>query len=260
MIFSKCWITFPVYLIRFNVTARHLICLLLFAAANLVSAEEFIIGVNDSYATSVGKERVTQLFEVMYKPLGITPSVQYYPSKRGLRFANRGEIDAEAGRVLSVAEEYAELIVIPEPMIKHDVGYFCLVKANCKRSNEIIYGLTTGFVAGQKYCDNNQFRCISNQGAGFSVTMLANGAIDALIGSLTSTANAICKSKIERAYYRSEKQLEIASFHLINKRHKEKVTALKASIKAMHERGDFVRFVAENSQLDPNCNAELVKL
>lgn len=224
------------------------------------STDAFIIGVNSAYEDSENTEIIETLLHTLYAPLGITPKILFLPSKRGLQLANQFQIDAEAGRVLTVANEYENLVVVNEPMLDHPVYLFCLKKDNCKKDPALLYAVIGGFQAAYGYCDKYQLKCFYENSFSFMVKMLESGAADVLIGSKKLLTSNLCNSEVGTVFYRQEDDLKIISFHLVNSTHKDKVAKLETSIKSMHQNGHFDAFVQFNNQTPTHCATEFVAL
>lgn len=219
-----------------------------------------MIAINNAYATGENKEIVETLFKTMYAPLGIEPKVSFYPSKRGLQMANQGAVDAEAGRVPLVAKRYADLLMVPTPMIEHQVAYFCLTEKKCQKDTQLRYAMITGFQAGNEYCQKHGLTCLYDQSQTFLSNALTNQAVDALIGGKVSSLSLLCRKGLKKVYYRLATDIEIVSYHLINKRHADLIEPLSSSIEAMHGSGAFDRFVAQGSSLPKKCDIQLIPI
>ncbi|WP_026374913.1 hypothetical protein [Aestuariibacter salexigens] len=240
---------------------RFFICFtLIFFLGNAkhLFAKPFEIAVNDSYSAKVGKSEITALFAHMYAPLGITPTVNFYPSRRGLQLANEGLLDAEAGRIPDVISLYPNLIAVPEYMIEHQGAFFCKDARLCKKQKDHAYAIIRGYRGGKSYCESQRLICLFDATPDFLRSALVNGAIDAIIGSKTTTLNLLCESGIRTVYFRNEERLKLASYHVLHKRHEDKIDLLAKSIKDMREQGVFDAFVAKSSALPEGCVIELI--
>ncbi len=220
----------------------------------------YVIGINDTYMHAVGAERIQALFDQMYRPLGIQPQIQFFPSRRALQKANRGELDAEAGRVKRVAEEYQNLLMIPEAMIRHEVGFFCLREALCQKGGEFRIGMIRGFRFGPHYCAEYGLNCLFDESHALLVSALQKRAIDSIVGSKTSTLHMLCRQGVKQVYYREEPDANVLSFHLVNKRHADKIDALSASIRAMHAEDVFTEFDQQNAKIPAGCEMQVKHL
>lgn len=222
--------------------------------------QAYVIGINDTYMHAVGKQRIQELFDEMYAPLGIQPELRFFPSKRALQMANRGDIDAEAGRVTLVAAQYKNLLVVPEAMIRHEIAFFCLQQRHCQKGPDLRIGMIRGFRFGPHYCKQFGLDCLFDQSHGVLVSALQNNAIDVIVGSRTSTLHMLCKQGISEVYYRPEPDAEVLSFHLVHKRHQDKVEAISASIRVMHKKGLFLAFDKRNAKLPDACDMQVIPL
>ncbi|MEW9799080.1 hypothetical protein [Alteromonas sp. CYL-A6] len=228
--------------------------------ADRLSPDNYVISVNSFYGRGEVKAVTETLFTTMYAPLNITPQFRYFPSMRGLQAADRFETDAEAGRVPEVAQQYPNLLAVPEPMIQHEVYWFCTRESQCRWDNEQLYAVPGGFHAARKYCESHQLNCLFEHELPFMASLLSNRAVDALIGNKKLLMNYFCQSDQSRVYYREVPDLHVVSYHLVNVRHQDKIPALAASIKRMHERGDFTRFVAFLDEEPAQCSTAFIAL
>lgn len=223
-------------------------------------AADYVISVNYAYAEPPRKEAVKTLFNAIYAPLGIKPSVQFLPSKRGLFLANTKQVDAEAGRTLKVAAQYPNLVVVPESLITQQTLYFCLKKADCAKSETLRYALIRGFEAGKAFCDINGLDCLYEQSPTFLSTAFATGAIDTLIGSHSSAAQLLCQSELEEVFYRVESSLDVVSYHLIHKSHNSKVEKLAEAIRRVKQNGILDQFVTTTTTIPKACPITFLKV
>ena len=157
---------------------RVVFSLLLLVSSGLLGAREsesqqsFVIAVNNAYSDDISRSMIEALFTTMYAPLGIQPIFQYLPSRRGLQSANRFEVDAEAGRVLSVAKQYPNLVTINAPMVEHHVYLFCLEAQHCEKSPDTLYAVVGGFQAAYQYCERHGLDCLFEHSLSFMGQLL----------------------------------------------------------------------------------------
>lgn len=236
------------------------ICLLLLCVSFKANTTGYKIGVNNAYSTQSVRQEVQILFNSIYAPLGITPELHFLPSRRGLFLANNNKLDAESGRVLNVAKEYENLLVVPEPLIQHDIMHFCKDRQHCMKAKNVRYALINGFEGGKQYCENNKLVCLSDQSPSFLAIAFANGAVDSLIGSKVTASLLLCQSGVTKVYFRTVPDLEVVSFHLVNKKHGDKLEELAQSIKELKQNGLVQKFVSATSKLPANCNVAFVDL
>lgn len=245
-------------LMRFLVAFATALCCVLSSSAS--EQDAYIIGVNDAYADPQSRAIIKRLFDDMYAPLNIVPELRFYPSRRGLQLADRLENDAEAGRVLTVAEQYSNLLVVPAAMLAHEIYFFCIDSERCDRSQDNLFAIVGGFEAGKTYCDKFGLECFFDQSLSFLKTALTNGAVDILVGSQPTVLNLFCQSDVEQIYVRRETAMDIISYHLINRLHADKVPVLQASIERMHEEGGFTEFKRHITQLPATCGIDVIEL
>ena len=245
----------------FRVTVSvFLVILVALAGINGARAEQYVIGLNKAYDNRESRVLIENLFITMYAPLGISPDMQFFPSRRGLKLANDFEIDAEGGRALSVAAQYENLHTVDVPMIDHAVFMFCLEPGLCKKRNGGPIAVIGGFQAARPYCTKYRLDCVFEANHKFMGKMLNRGAVDAIIGNKKLVTHHLCNSNFPTLYYKKERDLKIVSYHLVNTSHVDKLPALEASIKSMHQRGDFDEFIQFHNKTAENCSTEFVEI
>ncbi|WP_100642906.1 hypothetical protein [Alteromonas facilis] len=243
-----------------HVVSLCILGLLCCLSASVKAEQPFVIAVNDAYQDAVSVDEMSALFEQLYAPLNIKPTIHYYPSKRGLLLANRLEIDAEAGRVSAVAKHYDNLLMVPEPIFRFSLQLYCLDKRKCQATPESVVGMVGGFQAGPAYCKANNFSCLLDRDAGFLVSALMSGGVDVLAGSQATLQHMLCKLDVETIYYREEKETAFVAYHLVNRNHAGIVDALSESIRSMHARNVFTDFFKKVRTKPANCPIEFVKI
>jgi hypothetical protein len=92
------------------------------------------------------------------------------------------------------------------------------------------------------------------------VSALQKRAIDSIVGSKTSTLHMLCSQGVKQVYYREEPDANVLSFHLVNKRHADKIDALSASIRAMHAKDVFSQFDQKNAKIPVDCEMQVIHL
>lgn len=233
----------------------------MFFYCSVVNAEDdYIIAVNEAYSFNSGAKSVRALFSQVYAPLGIKPVVEFYPSLRGLRLVNAGQLDAESGRTAEVSKQYSNLIKVSYPIMHHKNGYFCLTIKACEISQTTRYALVSGFEAGKKYCKDKKLNCLTDQSYGLLAKALDSGAIDVLIASLNTATKALCAMKNKVVYYRNSAALSVTSYHLIHKKHQDLEPALSASIQNLAKSGEITRLLHDASVVNSACLVEVIEL
>jgi hypothetical protein len=222
--------------------------------------DEYVIAVNEAYSFDLGASNVRALFDKIYAPLGIKPVVEFYPSLRGLKLANEGQLDAEAGRTADVGKQYTNLIKVSYPIMRHRNGFFCLTVAACEASKTTRYAVVSGFEAGKKHCEKNKLNCLTDQSHRVLAKALESGAIDVLIASLNTATKALCTMKNKPVYYKDSLALNVTSYHLIHKKHRDLEPALAASIQNLAKRGEITQFLQNASVVNTKCLVDLIEL
>lgn len=237
------------------------VVLWMFFYCSIVTADDhYIIAVNEAYSFNIGANNVRTLFNKIYAPLGIKPEVEFYPSLRGLKLVNEGQLDAESGRTAEVGKQYANIIEVSYPIMHHHNGYFCLTVAACETSKTTRYAVVSGFEAGKKYCQDNKLNCLTDQSHGLLGKALESGAIDVLIASLNTATKALCTMKSQPVYYKDLKALTVTSYHLIHKKHRDLEAGLAASIENLAKSGEITRLLHNASVVNSECLVEVIEL
>lgn len=231
-----------------------------FYCSKVAAQDQYVIAVNDTYSFNRGASNIQALFTKIYAPLGIEPVVEFYPSLRGLKLVNEGQLDAEAGRTSEIGKQYNNLIKVSYPIMRHHNGYFCLTVAACEISKTTRYAVVSGFEAGKKYCADNNLNCLTDQSHRMLAKALESGAIDVLIASLNTATKALCTMENKPVYYKDSTELSVTSYHLIHKKHQDLEVALAASIQNLAKRGEITRFLDNTSVVNTDCLVEIVQL
>ena len=88
----------------------------------------------------------------VYGDAGITPRFIYYPSQRGLAMVNDGTLDAEAGRLESVAKNYPNLVKVEVPLVISLYWlFFCLEPSECHMQGAKNVAWPAGFEGAQHF-------------------------------------------------------------------------------------------------------------
>lgn len=235
-------------------------CLIVLSSSKVVLAKNYVIAVNKAYENRESRVLIEALFKIMYAPLGISPKLQFLPSRRGLQLANDFKVDAEGGRALSVASEYENLLVVDVPMMDHVVYMFCQQRSMCEKREGAPFAIISGFQAAHSYCQKFKLNCVFEPNHKFMGKMLNSGAVDAIIGNKKLVTHHLCNSNFPTLYFKLERDLKIVSYHLVNASHVDKIPALKASIESMRQRGDFDEFIRFHNKIAENCKTEFVEL
>jgi len=233
---------------------------IIFYCSVVTAQDEYVIAVNEAYSFNRGASNVRALFNQVYAPLGIKPVVEFYPSLRGLKLVNEGQLDAESGRTSDVGKQYANLVKVAYPIMLHKNGYFCLTAQACKISETTRFALVSGFEAGKKYCEENKLHCLTDKSHGVLAKALEHGAIDVLIASLNTATKALCTLKNKPIFYKNIIKLNVTSYHFIHKKHRALEPALAASIESLANRGEIARLLQNASVVNAKCSVEIIEL
>ena len=218
--------------IRIFHAVQALAALFLILANNSTHAKDYTINVLESWQTPQQKVEIEATLTHLYAPLGITPSFVYYPSQRGLLLVSQGELDAEASRYPMVAEQYPNLVKVPESIGEFDAAVFCLTEALCQSFKDATIVLKSGFESGLLYCEQNQLNCKKQENFNtLSRLLKADWGVAALLQTQFAH-EALCQLEQEYLFYRIVPELRSFSYHYVNKRHQKLIAGLDSSIKA----------------------------
>jgi len=86
-----------------------------------------------------------------YSKLGIPLRLETFPGLRGIREANLGKIDGDAGRIEGMEKDYPNLIRIPVPVFSFEGSFFAKKPGPDVDSPAVRKSLTAGMVRGTRY-------------------------------------------------------------------------------------------------------------
>lgn len=221
---------------------------------------DYVISVNESYEHKVGQKNMVSLFEEIYAPLGITPTLQFLPSLRGLQLANKGVNDAEAGRTLDIANNYENLLRVAYPIIVNEIGTICLTPSSCKLDPKLRYAVVGGLEKGKIICQEKKLNCLFDQSQSFLANAMINNAVDALMGRVATSTDILCQLGSKKIYYKADDNLSITSYHLIHKKHAALLPQLNESIRLLSEKGRIAAFIASTNDIKSSCKIDLEML
>ena len=220
------------FAIRVFYVVLALAALLLSLANSSAQAKDYTINVLESWQTPQQKVEIERTLTNLYAPLGIAPSFVYYPSQRGLLLVSQGKFDAEASRYPIVAEQYPNLVKVPESIGEFDAAIFCLEAALCHSYLDAAIVLKSGFESGLLYCEKNQLDCKKQKNFNtLSRLLKANWGVVTLLQTQFAH-EALCQLEQESLFYRIVPELRSFSYHYVNKSHQDLIAGLDSSIKA----------------------------
>lgn len=91
-----------------------------------IKAQTFVLNsaLLASHQTAKVINGLPMLVEV-FGSLGLEIEFRYRPNKRSITETNNGVADGEFARIASIAEDYPNVIVVPEPLAQLDIVAFC---------------------------------------------------------------------------------------------------------------------------------------
>jgi len=251
---------FGVASLKFSIQLRYCLVLFAFFSVDDARGDEYIISVNKAYEYEVGAQNINALFREIYAPLGIVPKIEFLPSLRGLQLVNMGNIDAEAGRASSIADNYSNVLKVAYPIITTQAGYICLTQSACREEKSLRYAVVSGFEKGKIICADKKLDCLVDQRPSFLAKAMQNKVIDSLIGSISTSTAILCQLNASVIYFKHDEKLSITSYHLVNKKHADLLPQLNASIQNMVEKGRLAAFIDATSDIKKSCDVQVVAL
>lgn len=245
---------------RLSIQLRCYLVFFAFCSVHYAKGAEYIISVNKAYEYEVGAKNIASLFRDIYAPLHIEPKVDFLPSLRGLQLVNMGNIDAEAGRTSSIADNYENVLKVAYPIITIPGGYICLTQSACREEQSLRYAVVSGFEKGKIICADKKLDCLVNQSPSFLAKAMQNQVIDSLIGSIPNSTQILCQLNASVIYVKYDEKLSTTSYHLVNKKHADLLPQLNASIRNMVENGRIAAFIEATSDIKKSCNVKVVAL
>ncbi|BBN80130.1 hypothetical protein PA25_01150 [Pseudoalteromonas sp. A25] len=206
----------------------------LFLSCALI-AQSFVINVSEDVAYQMGKDKVRKSLEIIYAPLAIKPTLVFIPSRRGLSLLNRGEIDADAGRIDSAMISYENVLQVPYPLSTIRLFIYCIRPDDCMLSEGAEHLIVKGTVISELYCKKRRLKCniVANDVSAFSA--LAKGFAPTLIANDRFSVGTLCASKIEEIYAKPLTGV-LKAYHYVHKKHADLVPKLTESITALMSR------------------------
>ncbi len=102
-------------------------------------------------AAQEGDERFYPLLRTIYEQIGVKVEFQIFPSARALLLANKGDFDAEVGRIYEISSDYPNLVYSREPLLTSQLT--ALVKRDSKlqlSSAEELKRYRVGYLIGMR--------------------------------------------------------------------------------------------------------------
>ena len=224
------------------------------------SAEDYVINVSEIYSEGTRKIQIESFFTRLYQPLGIHPKFVYYPSKRGLVLVDNGTLDADAGRLHIVADDYTNLLPVPHPIAVVESGFYCLTPDGCDPNPEDVIATPKGFLSAPLLCESHQFKCQYESDENVIARMLDSGLIRSVLLTRLSAAQVLCKLSADTIYERVRPEFTLHSFHLVNRKHAKLIDGLADSIETIVASGATRELSAQWRDVNAICGKTLVTL
>ena len=223
-----------------------------------ICAEPYTINIIETYQGHTRQVVLESFFSLLYAPLGITPKVIYYPSKRGLMLVNQGVLDAEAGRFELTAKNYPNLIKVNEPISVFHSGIYCLNKEDCELSADANIVALSSFQSAQTFCDLLKLGCRLDPNSIAIARMLEKGVAQGFLSSTGESNKVLCSIKNDKLYYHNVPTLARFSYHFVNKRHTLLVPELERSMRQLKQEGLLPTSKLDSTPAHFSCGKDVI--
>ena len=180
--------------------------------------------------------RTIVLLEQAFDSLGYNVEFRYRPDKRSILEANSGQVDGDFLRILTIAEDYTNMIVVPEPLAEASIVAFSL-QPNIDLSNYAIeeHQYNIGYIAGWKVIEDmldnyQQTSPVAEVGTLFK--LLTGRRVDLIL--YAQAAGKKILSGNEQLNYQVSSSLHSYELYLVmHKKHIDLVPKLAAKLKQL---------------------------
>ncbi|GAC13890.1 hypothetical protein [Aliiglaciecola lipolytica] len=227
-----------------------LILILFFATLTFsVKSEEYTINVVEALKEDPSLQKLKDFYTEIYKSINYSPTFVFYPSKRGLKMVNEGELDAEALRLDLVGAQFEQLVQVDEPIGTLRAGYFCIKKSDCAVDDSSVLGVLATFRGAKSFCDRAKLNCQYIDTPTSMAKMMDTGLFDAIFATELEVGKILCNSSSEVFYYFEDKNFELTLYHFINVKHLKIKKRLEKAIRVASKSGRAaVQFPIEKLQ------------
>lgn len=191
-----------------------------------------------TFHTSVRSLIFKEILSEAYGRLGIRVTVTPYPAKRGLSYADKGQLDGEAGRLAHIAQTYPNLRMIPVPIYQNRTTAFVRDPSLKITGWEDMRPYRINSMFGLKYTES---RLRDFDRVEFVPTIqqafrkLAKGRTDIVVFALLDGLNVINELSLKNITAVPFEQ--IPSYHFIHQKHKALIPAITEALTQMQGDG-----------------------
>jgi len=191
--------------------------------------------------TTAGDGYLDRIVNRLFRNAGVGYEVKRIPARRGLVEANDGYLDGDMGRVAGVAEEFRNLVAVPEPVITVAFAGLFLRDDIQIRTAEDFAGYRIGYIRGwslaqDMFAENDGVQVVRN--AETLMTMLAQDRIDVAFMTIAPAlhiADRLGLNGVSVTEWRLKRDL----FLYLHRRHAELVPVLRDLLLAMKADGSY---------------------
>lgn len=206
------------------------------------------------------KVEIETYYRRVYQQANIVPQFVYYPAKRGLKWVNEGQLDAEAVRLALIGSQYPNLRQVPVPIATLRTGLFCLTPSGCEGYANSMIAYTKGYRAAPHFCQQQQWDCVEGNSPGELRRLLSAGRVDALLLPLHDVATVLCGLSASPLFYILKPQFDRAVYHYVHHKHHAIIPALVRGIRLSAQHNPFVNLQQRWQQQITSCQVTLSAL
>jgi len=191
-------------------------------------------------ASSVNQSALTRMIEnrlaKAYLALGYQLQVEHLPAGRSLLMSNKGDYDGELFRIKTVAANYPNLLLVPEPLTS--LALYAFVRDEVQNPDDdggwqqnpkLRIGYVRGFKMAEQYPLKGSRVAVTTTRQ--AIEMLKQGKVDLLLDDVASVLQvepSLAEAKLRRLpQVLATEQL----FHFLHKKHQALVAPLAAELK-----------------------------
>lgn len=202
-------------------------------------------------------KNVTVILKQAYQKLGINISIKEYPGLRGLSYANNGETDGEAFRILDVDKEYINLIRVPIPIRQDSIHLFV------KKGKEFVLegfssipkDYTVEYKRGLKFIEyaskEYQIKAIGNNNVKSMFQKLESNRCDVVVAGGPQGLQYIQDLGLNDIVMLEPPIYTTFLYHYLNKKHIKLVPQITEILKEMENTGEIEKIHNElDSKID----------
>jgi polar amino acid transport system substrate-binding protein len=190
-------------------------------------------------STLVGEDPAAVISELIlrdaYRRLGRQLMVHQLPGERSLLQANDGKMDGELYRKFGLELEYANLLIVPVPLLTFELVVFSRGTPFAVKGWESLRPYTLGFMRGNKVAQQNTKGMKTEQVPTMQQAFekLAMGRTDLVLGHRASGMAVVRNQKLEGITVLEPPLASFPVYHYLHKKHAALVPELTRVLKQM---------------------------